>query len=161
MHKPADLRARQQYLPIFANRDASDLISLHVPLTSVPYTSLYSVCLYVSLSVCIVQVCATQYAVCEYMPHTMYASMSVSECVACQAVCDCMLGTAWPPGTAGQSGVPGHPRLRPLSSMLELVPTLQCLLHSSFHSFVQNKSWTCKLPSRLTHVVIIIASQVL
>ena len=67
-----DLRARHQYLPQgCANIDASDLISVHVPLACVPYISMChtSVCVF-HCSVCamqhvcqytVVQVCATEY----------------------------------------------------------------------------------------------------
>ena len=80
-----------------------------------------------------VQLCATQY-VCQYA--------GVCECVVCQAVCDCMPGTAWPPSTAGQSGVPQHPRLQPLSSMLELLSSYITLAYV-FYSLFQ------KLPVQL------------
>ena len=69
-----------------------------------------------------------------FVPHSMYASMPVCESAACQHVCDCMPGTAWPSGAGGQSGVPRHPWLRPLSSMVELPPAPQWL-HFIFHSF--------------------------
>ena len=90
------------------------------------------------------------------VPHSMYASMPVCESVACQHVCDCMPGTAWPGGAAGQSGVPEHPRLQPLSSMLELVPVLTFIISILlFRIYLQLVPWSCKMPSRLTHVVII------
>ena len=112
LHKPT----------IFANIGARDLISLHVPLACVPY-----------ICMCVIGLCVpcSMYArmpVCKYVPHSLYAGMPVSKCVACQPVCDCMPGTAWPAGAVGQSGLPEHPRIRPLSSMLELVPVLTFII---------------------------------
>ena len=93
---------------------------------------------------------------CKYVPHSLYVGIPVSECVARQPVCDCMPGTAWPGGAAGQSGVPEHPRLQPLSSMLELVPVLKFIIFILLCRIdLQLVPWSNKMPSRLTHVVII------
>ena len=60
-----------------------------------------------------------------YVAHRLYAG--VSECVwhasLCVIVCQAQRGTG-----DGQSGVPGHPRIQPLSSMLELVPVITFIL---------------------------------
>ena len=67
-----------------------------------------------------------------------------------------MPGTAWPAGAVGQSGLPEHPRIRPLSSMLGLVPVLTfIILILLSRTYSQLVTWSCKMPSRLTHVVII------
>ena len=85
-----------------------------------------------------------------YVAHSLYAGMpSVSECVwhasLCVIVCQAQRGTG-----GGQSGVPGHPRIQPLSSMLELVPVLTFILLFSCPCLAH-----CKIPTRLNHVVLI------
>lgn len=146
LHKPTIFATRV----VSANIGARDLISLHVPLACVLYISMYVIGLCVPCSM------YARMPVCKYVPHSLYAGMPVSKCVACQPVCDCMPGTAWPAGAVGQSGLPEHPPIRPLSSMLELVPVLTfIILILLSRTYSQLVTWSCKMPSRLTHVVII------
>ena len=146
LHKPTIFATRV----VSANIGASDLISLHLPLACVLYISMYVIGLCVPCSM------YARMPVYKYVPHSLYAGMPVSKCVACQPVCDCMPGTAWPAGAVGQSGLPEHPRIRPLSSMLELVPVLKFIIFILLCRIdLQLVPWSKKMPSWLTHVVVI------